>query len=71
MNKQKKTTLYLTDSEIRKVADYFAQKYPWLCKGNTIYSAELISFWKVEIGENDAREIEHLMKPCNIELLDI
>lgn len=71
MSKQKKTTLYLTDSEINKVADYFASKYPWICRENTIYSAELISIWKVEIGENDAREIEHLMKPCNIELLDI
>ena len=71
MNKQKKTTLYLTDEEMANISWYFSEKYHWLCKGNTIYSAELLSVWKVEIGEDDAREIEHLMKPCEIELLDI
>ena len=71
MKKQKKTTLYLTDREINKVADYFAKKYPWICRENTIYSAELISIWKVEMSEDDAREVAHFMKPCDIELLDI
>ena len=71
MKKQKKTTLYLSDSEINKVADYFAKKYPWICRENTIYSAELLSIWKVEMSEDDAREVAHFMKPCDIELLDI
>ena len=71
MKKQKKITLHVTDEEMANISHYFQTKYPWICKENTIYDADLIPVWKIKIGEDDAREIEHLVKPCKMELLDI
>ena len=68
--KTKKTTLHVTDREMNAISDYFNTKYPWICKGNTIYSASLVGMWEIKIGTEDAKEIEHLLKPCEINGFD-
>lgn len=44
----------LTDAQMRNFADKVRKTYPWSARCNTIYRAELISRWEVEIRECDA-----------------
>jgi len=69
---RKLKTLYVTDREMDKIHKHFYTKYPWLYKGNTLYSASVVGMWELKMQEEDAREIVHLLKPCelgNFELL--
>ena len=50
----------LTDRQMRKLAEMVEKKYPWTCRLNTIYEAELISLWSVEIRDEDAEMIDEL-----------
>lgn len=52
--------VYLTDKQMRKLADKVKEKYPWTCRKNTIYTAELVSVWKVEITDKHAELIKEL-----------
>ena len=50
----------LTDEQMRKLSERVKEKYPWTCRKNTIYHAELVSLWSVEIREEDAEMINNL-----------
>ena len=52
--------VYLNDAQMRKLADMVKEKEPWTCRKNTIYKAELVSRWKVEIRDADADRIKEL-----------
>ena len=48
--------MYLTDTQMRRFAKSIEKKYPWTCKENTIYKAELEGVWKVRIKDGEDAE---------------
>ena len=66
MARKKTRTIYVTDSEIDKISDYFHKQYPFIYRENTIFSAVLVGMWKVEIREEHTEEVQSLLKPCEI-----
>jgi len=48
-----KVYVILTDEEMSEFSSVMHEKFPWLCRGNTKYNAELVSRWLVSFDAND------------------
>ena len=58
--------IYVTDSEMERISDYFHKKYPFIYRENTLYHAILVGMWKVQVREDCIEEVQSLLKPCEI-----
>ena len=67
MGRKKTTTVYLTDSEMDRINEYFHKTYPFIHRENTLYEVVgLCGIWEVKVNENSIDEVRALMEPCEI-----
>ena len=67
MARKKIISVYATDEEMTAISEYMHNKYPFIYRDNTLYSAErLCGLWRVKVREDCIEEVQSLLQPCEI-----
>lgn len=66
MARKKTRTIFVTDSEMERISDYLHNKYPFIYRENTLYTASLVGMWKLQVRVDCIEEVQSLLQPCEI-----
>lgn len=61
MSKPRRKRMVVTHDQLKKIHKALFEKYPWLYRENTAYSASLVDVWNLTYDERFENEIKEAL----------